>query len=313
MRLIITGGAGFIGSAVARAALADPRIEEIVVVDTFDSGLEENLAGLDVEVTAGSIDDARLMSKVLRRDDAVIHLAARPSVPLSIADPLATNVVNVSGTLSLLESCRQASVACVMVASSSSVYGSNPALPKREDAWLGPLSPYAVSKLATETYAIAYQSSFGLRTAAFRFFNVYGPRQRSDGGYPAVIPSFIDALLTGRPVTIYGDGEQTRDFTFVDNVARVLIESALRGLCESRPINLAFGDRTSLNAVLNSLEKLTGVTARREYTDVRAGDIRHSHASADTLKQLFPDLQRIALEDGLSRTLDWSQQRAGSR
>lgn len=305
MRIVITGGAGFIGSAVVRAALADSRIDEVVVVDTFQTGLEENLRDLPVTVFRGSIADTALMEHVLRADDGVVHLAARPSVPLSIADPMATNTANVVGTLSLLESCRAAEVGSVVAASSSSVYGSNTELPKQEEAWLGPLSPYAVSKLATEAYTISYQSSFGMRTSAFRFFNVYGPRQRADGSYPAVVPAFLSSLLEQRPVIIHGDGEQTRDFTFVENVAEVLVDAVAQQLSQPRPVNLAFGHRTSINVVLNALEELTGLTATRSYVGVRTGDIRDSHAASARLESLFPTIEHVTLLAGLAATLEW--------
>jgi UDP-glucose 4-epimerase len=305
MRLVITGGAGFIGSAVARAALEDGRIARVVVIDNFATGLRSNLEGLDLEVIDGSVLDRDLLTQRLAQADSVIHLAARPSVPLSIADPLTTNEANVLGTLTLLEACRAVGVGNVVVASSSSVYGSNPTVPKREDAWLGPLSPYAVSKLATETYAIAYQSSYGLSTMAFRFFNVYGPRQRADGSYPAVIPAFISCLLRNEPPRINGDGRQTRDFTFVENVARVLVDAAARRLTESRPVNLAFGCRASVNEVLGILMELSGVHLLPAHVEQRIGDIRDSLAYSSRLHELFPDVHQVPLRDGLERTLAW--------
>ena len=309
MRVVVTGGAGFIGSSVVRAALADPRVDEVAVVDNFATGLRDSIDGLDLKLAEGSILDLAWLSSVLAPGDAVVHLAARPSVPLSIADPFATNEANVLGTLTVLEACRAAGVGNVVVASSSSVYGSNPTLPKREDAWLGPLSPYAVSKLATETYTIAYQSSYGLPTVAFRFFNVYGPRQRADGSYPAVIPAFIASLLRGEPPQINGDGEQTRDFTYVENVARILVDTAVRRLSEPRPVNLAFGFRTSINEVLAMLEEIAGVRVGRAHGEPRRGDIRDSHAFSARLHELFPDVHHVPLAEGLQRTFAWYRDR----
>lgn len=309
MRLVVTGGAGFIGSAVVRAGLEDERVERVVVIDNFATGLRSSLRGLDIDVVETSILDLETLTRTLMPDDAVVHLAARPSVPLSIADPFATNEANVLGSLTVLEACRAAGVGNVVSASSSSVYGSNPELPKREDAWLGPLSPYAVSKLATETYTIAYQSSYQMATVAFRFFNVYGPRQRTDGSYPAVIPAFIGSLLRGDPPQINGDGEQTRDFTFVENVAHILVDAAMRRLCEPRPVNLAFGFRTSINEVLDMLQDLTGREIGREHGKSRLGDVRDSHAFSARLHELFPDVRHVALCDGLERTFAWYRDR----
>lgn len=310
MRVVVTGGAGFIGSSVVRTGLADARVEDVVVVDNFATGLRSSLDGLDLQVHEQTVLDLAALTAVLLPGDAVVHLAARPSVPLSIANPFATNEANVLGTLTVLEACRAAAVGNVVVASSSSVYGSNPTLPKREDAWLGPLSPYAVSKLATETYAIAYQSSYQMSTVAFRFFNVYGPRQRADGSYPAVIPAFIASLLRGEPPRIDGDGEQTRDFTYVENVARILVDAAVRRLTEPRPVNLAFGFRTSINQVLDMLQEISGSAVGRAHGEPRRGDIRDSHAFSARLQELFPDVHHVPLREGLERTFGWYRDRA---
>ena len=218
MRLLITGGAGFIGSSLARMAVEQGDL--VTVLDDLSTGRRENLRGLDIRFIEGSLLDDAATAAALQGVDSVTHLAALPSVPRSIKDPLSSHEANATGTLKLLEACRRAGVEHVTVASSSSVYGMNPALPKGEREWVRPMSPYAVSKLATEQYALAYQQSFGLRTLAFRFFNVYGPNQPADHAYAAVIPVFVDALLRGRPLPLQGDGSQSRDFTYVGMAGR---------------------------------------------------------------------------------------------
>ena len=226
MRVLITGGAGFIGSNLARAALAEGH--EVVVLDDLSTGYAGNLDGLAVRFHEGSVNDRDVLDAALEDVDAVVHLAALGSVPRSILDPAATHHVNATGTLSVLEGARRADVRHVVMSSSSSVYGLNPALPKSEREWVRPLSPYAVSKLAGEQYVLAYQQSFGLETLAFRFFNVYGPRQMPGHTYAAVVPVFLDAMLRGRPVPVHGDGLQSRDFTYVGTVCGVLLDAVTR-------------------------------------------------------------------------------------
>ena len=289
IRLLVTGGAGFIGSNLVRAALRDAPAVDVRVIDDFSTGLERNLVGLDVEIVRGSILDERALARAMSGRDAVVHLAALPSVPRSIADPVSSHAANATGTLCVLEAAREAGVAHVVVASSSSVYGANPALPKSELSWTRPLSPYAVSKLSTEAYALAYQESYGLATLAFRFFNVYGPGQRHDHAYAAVIPRFVRAVLTGEPVVVHGDGLQSRDFTYVDTVCRILLEASMRSVHHPQPVNLAFGARTDLRTVLAELERIVGHRVERTFTPARPGDVRHSQADDSRLRELFPD------------------------
>src|SRR4029453_16596294 len=224
--VLIPGGAGFIGSNLARAALAEGH--EVVVLDDLSTGYGANLAGLDVRFHEGSVNDGALVDVALAGVDGVVHLAALGSVPRSILDPVATHHANATGTLNLLEGVRRAGVQHVVTSSSSSVYGLNPALPKSEREWVRPLSPYAVSKLAGEQYVLAYQQSFRLETLAFRFFNVYGPRQTPGHAYAAVVPVFLDALLRGLPLPVHGDGLQSRDFTYVGTVCAVLLDAVAR-------------------------------------------------------------------------------------
>src|SRR6476646_5763076 len=303
MRLVNTGGAGFIGSNLARRCI--PHVEELTVLDDLSTGFIENIVGLDVRMVEASVLDEESVAKVLRGADAVVHLAALGSVPRSIRNPTATHLVNATGTLTVLEQARRADVGHVVVASSSSVYGSNPALPKRESDWVGPMSPYAVSKLATEQYALAYRHAYGMDTLAFRFFNVYGPGQRAGHAYAAVIPAFIDALLTKRPLVVNGTGEHSRDFTFVGSVCDVLWDSLARRVTHPGPVNLAFGTRVSLNDLIRVLADVAGREPAVHNGPPRLGDVWHSSADTGLLRSLFHDIEPTTLRVGLTRTIDW--------
>jgi UDP-glucose 4-epimerase len=310
MRLLITGGAGFIGGNLCRAALAEPAgYRSVVVLDDLSTGTVENLRGLDVELVQGSILDDGALDKAMAGADAVVHLAAVPSVPRSIVDPVPSHEANATGTLRVLEAVRRHGAAHIVVASSSSVYGANLALPKREDAWPRPLSPYAASKLATESYALAYQASYDLPVLALRFFNVYGPGQPADHAYAAAVPRFIDAALRNRPVELFGDGRQSRDFTFVGSVCRVLLDASRRRVRSDGPVNLAFGGRTTLLDLLSTLEELLGRTIEVRHAPERRGDVRHSQADPTRLGELFPDATEIPLAEGLRQTADWFSHR----
>lgn len=305
MRLLITGGAGFIGSSLARTALEQGDL--VTVLDDLSTGRRENLRGLDIRFIEGSLLDDAATAAALQGVGAVTHLGALPSVPRSIKDPLSSHEANATGTLKLLEACRRAGVDHVTVASSSSVYGMNPALPKGEREWVRPMSPYAVSKLATEQYALAYQQSFGLKTLAFRFFNVYGPYQPADHAYAAVIPVFVDALLRGRPLPMQGDGSQSRDFTYVGTVCRILLDAARRTVSHPEPVNLAFGTNTNLMQLVEIIEAVTGLEATIERQPPRAGDVKHSQADNRVLLDLFPDVTPVSLEQGIAETVAWME------
>ncbi|MFD2092772.1 NAD-dependent epimerase/dehydratase family protein [Blastococcus deserti] len=304
-RLLITGGAGFIGSNLAAAAVAGDGVQSVRVLDDFSTGSRRNLQGLDVEVVKGSLLEPDTLDRALRDVDAVVHLGAIPSVPRSIADPVASHAANATGTLMLLEGCRVNGVSYVVAASSSSVYGANPALPKHEREWVRPLSPYAVSKLATEQYLLAYQSSFGLDTLPFRFFNVYGPGQAAGHAYAAVIPAFVDAVLSGRPLTVNGTGEQSRDFTYVGTVCDILLDAVARRVVSPEPVNLAFGCRTTLLELIGEIQQVTGRPAVVTHGPPRAGDVPHSQADNTALRTLFPDVVPTDLSVGLERTVSW--------
>ncbi len=308
MRVVVTGGAGFIGANLCRTLVAAPDIESVIALDDLSTGSLANLEGVDVEFVEGSILDTDLLDRLVPGAQAVVHLAARPSVPRSLLDPVASHEVNATGTLRVLEAARHHGGPHVVVASSSSVYGANPVLPKQEDMAAMPVSPYAVSKLATESYALAYGHSFGLPTLAFRFFNVFGPLQAADHAYAAVIPAFLAAALGGRPLPIHGDGGQTRDFTYVGTVCSVLADAVRRTVCNDRPVNLAFGTRVSLLDVVELLERELGRPLERTHSDPRAGDVRDSQADQSKLGRLFPDVRPVPLDEGLRATIAWFEE-----
>lgn len=303
MKIVITGGAGFIGSNLAVLALE--KGNDVVVVDDLSTGYRKNIADLDLKFVEASVTDGGALDEAFDGADSIVHLGALGSVPRSIKDPVASHMANATGTLSVLEGARRNNVGHVIVASSSSVYGMNPALPKHEREWVRPMSPYAVTKLATEQYALAYQQAYGLKTLAFRFFNVYGPRQRPGHAYAAVIPVFLDALLRGEKLPINGDGSNSRDFTFVGTVCRVLLDGAERQVTHAEPVNLAFGTNTNLLELIETMEKVAGVTAEVLHREPRPGDVPHSQAANDSLRELFPEVEPVTLEDGVRQTIAW--------
>jgi UDP-glucose 4-epimerase len=312
MRVLVTGGAGFIGANLSRILLA--RGHEVVVLDDLSTGSSANLDGLAVELVEGSILDPALLDRVVAGAAAVVHLAARPSVPRSIADPMASHHANATGTLEVLEAVRRAgATAHVLLASSSSVYGANPKLPRAEDDMPMPMSPYAVSKLATEQYALAHGASFGVAVLPFRFFNVFGPLQAAGHAYAAVIPAFVEAGLDGRPLPVQGDGTQTRDFTFVDTVCEVIAEAVERRVTSPMPVNLAFGSRVTLLELIGLLEQVLGAPLEVEHVPARVGDVRDSQADETRLRALFPDVQPVSLEDGLRATVAWFRTESARR
>jgi UDP-glucose 4-epimerase len=235
----------------------------------------------------------------------VIHLAGRGSVPRSVEDPERTHAVNATGTLSVLEGARRAGNPHVVVASSSSVYGANPKMPKVEDLTAMPVSPYGASKLATEAYALTHQRTYGLPVLVFRFFNVYGPWQRPRHDYAAVVPALVSAAFDGRPLPVHGDGRQSRDFTSVDTLSEVLVDSVVRRVTSEWPVNLAFGVRTDLLDLIATLEQVLGRSLEVDHLEARVGDVRHTEADASLLRLLFPGVLPRPLRDGLQDTVDW--------
>ena len=304
MHVLVTGGAGFIGSNLCRRLVADERFTGVSVIDDFSTGSPANLTDVDVEVFEGSILDEPVLAMAAAPADAIVHLAARASVPRSVADPVASHAVNATGTLAVLEQARRLGAA-VVAASSSSVYGANPTLPKTEDMATRPMSPYAASKLSAEAYTNAYGHSYGMDTLVFRFFNVFGPYQPAGHVYAAVVPAFIDAALRGQPLTIHGDGTQSRDFTYVDTVTAVLADAVARRASEPDPVNLAFGTRTDLLTLIDRLEHLLGHSLPRDFQAPRVGDVRHSQADGSRMHALFPEVVPTDLDDGLAATIAW--------
>jgi UDP-glucose 4-epimerase len=310
MKVVVTGGAGFIGANLCRALLA-AGVDEVVALDDLSSGVRDNLDGVDVDLVEGSILDRDALDAAFADARAVVHLAARPSVPRSIIDPMASHLNNATGTVEVLEAARRAGGPQVVVASSSSVYGANPTLPKHEDLASRPLSPYAASKLATEAYALAWHHSYGLPVLAFRFFNVFGPLQPPGHAYAAVVPAFVAAALAGEPLCLHGDGRQSRDFTYVATVASVLTTAVLDGISDPEPVNLAYGTRVDLLELIALLESIVGHPLPVDHVEPRSGDVRHSMADEARVRALFPDVVPVSLEDGLRTTVEWMAGRAG--
>jgi UDP-glucose 4-epimerase len=301
---LVTGGAGFIGSNIASALLE--RGEKVRVIDDLSTGKLENIDRLkgDFDFIEGDICEPAIVEKAVHGVDYILHQAALPSVPRSIRDPLASNKVNVEGTLILLVAARDAKVKKLVMASSSSVYGNTPLLPKQEQMSPQPLSPYATSKLAAEKYAMNFHQLYGLPTIALRYFNVFGPHQDPNSHYAAVIPKFIKSMLVNEPLVVYGDGEQSRDFTFIENVV-----SANLLACHSKAaglfMNAACGERYTLNALLKTLEKVMGVSANQQYEPERVGDVKHSHASIELAKKHIGYEPKVSFEEGLKKTVSW--------
>lgn len=305
MRVVVTGGAGFIGGNLCRA-LVDAG-HEVVAFDDLSSGRKANIADLPIELVEATILDRMALAEAMAGADAVVHLAARGSVPRSLIHPLDTHAINATGTVNVVNTARLAEVGHVIFSSSSSVYGANEVLPKHEGLVTAPVSPYAASKAAAESAVLAYQHSYGLPVLAFRFFNVFGPLQPADHDYAAVIPRFLAAALAGRPAEIHGDGHQSRDFTYVGTVVRVILDALTRRATHPGPVNLAFGSRTDLIGVLGMMEELLGHPIERHHIEPRAGDVRHSQADSTRLRSMFPEVQPVPLGEGLAETLAWFQ------
>jgi UDP-glucose 4-epimerase len=304
VKVVVTGGAGFIGANLCRELVR--RGAHVIVLDDLSTGKRSNLDEVDVDLRVRSVLDHQAVMDACRGADSVVHLAAVPSVPRSLLDPRRSHDVNVTGTLEVLEAARTVG-AHVVVASSSSVYGSNPQLPKSEEMACLPMSPYASSKLAAESYALSFQHCFDVRCTVFRFFNVFGPLQRPGHAYAAVVPSFVWAALRREPLVVFGDGQHSRDFTFVGSVVEVLADCVTRTVSCAHPVNLAFGTRTSLNDLIGELSALLGRELDVVHRPARKGDVPHSQASGSALRGLFPSARPVPLDAALRRTVEWMQ------
>jgi nucleoside-diphosphate-sugar epimerase len=304
VRVLVTGGGGFIGSHLVRALLKDGH--EVRVLDNFATGSRENLRGLDTsfELIEGDIQSYERVHNAALGCEMVLHQAAMPSVPRSIQDPLTSNASNVIGTLNVLLAARDNGARRVVFASSSSVYGASEALPKRESQTPLPISPYAVAKLAGEGYCRSFHSVYGLETVALRYFNVFGPRQDPLSQYAAVIPNFLTAVLEGGNPTIFGDGTQTRDFTYISNVIDANLLAMTAPGIAGQALNIACGGRISLNEVVTAIAELCGRDVKPLYASPRVGDVPHSMASIDRARDLLGFEPAVGFKDGLELTVE---------
>jgi nucleoside-diphosphate-sugar epimerase len=305
-KFLVTGGAGFIGSNLADELIAQGA--KVTIIDNFVTGFSENLDEIkgDFEFVEGDINDAGLLAKILPGVDCIFHQAALPSVPRSVENPLETHEACVNGTFNLLNAARSSGVRRVVYAASSSAYGDQPTLPKVETMRPEPLSPYAAAKLVGEYYCQVFNNVYGLETLCLRYFNVFGPRQNPSSAYSGVISRFIDALMSDSRPTIFGDGEQSRDFTFVANVVAANIAAATTEKGIGRVMNVANGERVSLNSLLDSLKTITGRTGiDAEYLAARKGDVMHSQADNTLAVECLGYKKLVGLEEGLEKTIDW--------
>ena len=303
MKALVTGGAGFIGSNLALAHLA--RGHDVRLLDNFSTGHRANLEPLDAEVVEGDLRSYERVAAAVGGVEVVFHQGALPSVPRSIQDPLTSTAVNVEGTLNVLLAARDAGVRRVVFASSSSVYGDAPGMPRRESQPLAPLAPYAVSKLAAEQYCMVANRVYGVETVALRYFNVFGERQDPLSGYAAVIPKFIRMMLDGQRPTIFGDGQTSRDFTHVENVVEANLAAAVEPAAAGRVMNIAVGSSHTLNELVSTLQGLVDSDLEPEYGPPRPGDVSESLADVSLARKLLGYEPRIGFEEGLQRTIAW--------
>jgi len=301
---LVTGGAGFIGSHLAEELVR--RGHKVRVADNLSTGKRHNLAHLpDVELVEGDLADMAVAARVVQGMDYVLHQAAIPSVPRSVKDPITSNRANVDATLNVLVAARDAGVRRLVFAGSSSEYGDTPTLPKTEDMPSSPLSPYALQKVMGTEYCRMFTRLYGFETVVIRYFNVFGPRQDPGSPYSGVISLFATALIEGRQPTIYGDGGQTRDFTYVANVVDGVLRACTAPEAAGEAINVACGTRISLNELLRVMNAVVGTSLQAIYAEPRAGDVRDSQADITKAKQLLGYMPIVGLEEGLRHTLDW--------
>jgi UDP-glucose 4-epimerase len=301
-RVLVTGGAGFIGSNLVRALLE--RGDEVRVLDNFSTGNRDNLDGLDVEIVEGELRSYERVHNAIRGMETVFHLGALGSVPRSVQDPLTSSAVNVEGTLNVLLAARDESVHRVVFASSSSVYGNGADLPAQESAAPDPIAPYGVAKLAAERYCVSFSRVYeSFESVVLRYFNVFGPRQSPHSQYAAVVPLFVTAIRESRPIVVYGDGEQSRDFTYVENVVEATIAAASADAVSGRIFNVAAGSPESVNTVAETLGRILERPVEREERPPRPGEIRNSWADISEARARLGFEPKIGLEEGLRRTV----------
>jgi len=300
MKVLVTGGAGFIGTNLTLNLLSSGY--EVKVFDDLSTGLKANIPK-DADFVNASILEASQIDKAIKDCEVVVHLGARGSVPRSIKDPIATHNVNATGTLNVLEAARNSQCHYIF-SSSSSVYGSNMILPKNEDMVLRPITPYAASKMSGEALSLGYAKSYGLAVSTFRFFNIFGPWQRPDHEYAAVLPKWISKCMKGDEIEIFGDGEQTRDFTYAGTVINVIIDCISNKILHPEPVNLAYGNNISLNKVTELL-KNSFPDLKVKYLSPRAGDVLHSKNDPEFVQSLYPSVNVEKFETSLQETINW--------
>ena len=305
MRILVTGGAGFIGSHLTERLIELGH--EVTVLDDLSTGREENLAHLRgrFRFVKGSVTDLQLLRELMPGIEVVFHQAALGSVPRSVEDPVTTHEVNITGTFNVLLAAKEAGVKRVVYAASSSAYGDTPTLPKVETMLPQPLSPYAVSKLVGEYYCQVFTRVYGLPTVSLRYFNVFGPRQNPHSQYAAVIPKFVTAALKGEPLTVYGDGEQSRDFTYIENVVQANLLAMQSAQAVGKVYNVACGGRYTLNELIRYLQEILGKELEVEYLPPRAGDVKHSMASIEASEHDLRYRVEVDFAEGLRRTVEW--------
>lgn len=302
---LITGGAGFIGSNIAKALVA--KGEKVKILDNFNTGKKDNIAEFidEIEVIDGDFTNEKTVQSALKQVDVVFHQGAIPSVPKSIQNPIESNHANVSGTLQLLQGAVEARVSRFIYAASSSAYGDSETLPKHEHLPGNPMSPYAVSKYTGELYCKVFYNLYGLETVSLRYFNVFGPRQDPNSKYAAVIPSFIKAMLNDKPPTIFGDGTQSRDFTFIDNVVAANLLAANAPKLQGESVNIGGGASIDLNSLVDEINVLLGKQIQANYGSERPGDVKHSLADIHLAEKLIAYRPIVSFQEGLRQTVEW--------
>lgn len=305
MEFLVTGGAGFIGSHLVERLVRDGR--RVRVLDNFITGKRENLAPFSdrIELVEGDLADPAVCQRACQGVRAILHEAALPSVPKSVADPVASHRSNIQGTFNLLVAAKDANVQRFVYAGSSSAYGESETLPKVESMPSSPLSPYAVQKLTGEFYCTVFARCYGLQTLTIRYFNVFGPRQDPNSQYAAAIPAFITAILENRSPTVYGDGEQTRDFTYIDNIVEANLLAVNAKQTRGEVINVACGESISINAIISEINAALGKNVRPNYVPVRPGDIKHSWADIALASRIIGFKPVVSFRDGLKKAIEW--------